>query len=137
MPKPTQLTSLGATAPRATGSRGAEASLRLARGLAACSDLLHGAKRNSGSLARALGALVRKGGLLRAAIFLNHDDPEQGLGLSLFAEAQGNGSSPLTTPAPGQQFGYAALGLGRLAQDLFKGNVLHGASADFPQPERP
>ncbi len=137
MPKPPQRTSLGAAVPRAASSRGGEASLRLARGLAACSDLLHGARRNGGSLARALSALVRKGGLSRAAIFLNHDDPEHGLGLSLFAEAQGNGCAPLRNPAPGQPVSYTALGLGRLAQDLFKGSALHGASADFPEPERP
>jgi len=137
MPKPSKRTSLGTAAPRATSSRGADASLRLARGLAACSDLLHGARRNGGTLARALAALARKGGLSRAAIFLNHDDPEHGLGLSLFAEAQGNGTQPLTTPAPGEQVGYAAMGLGRLAQDLFKGNVLHGSSTDFPESERP
>jgi len=137
MPKPPQRTNLGAAAPRAAASRGNEATLRLARGLAACSELLHGARRNGGGLARALGALARKGGLARAALFLNHDDPEHGLGLSLFAEAQGNGSAPLKSPAPGRQVGYAALGLGRLAQDLFKGSVLHGASADFPEAERP
>ncbi len=137
MPKPPQRTSLGAAAPRAASSRAGEGSLRLARGLAACSDLLHGARRNGGSLARALGALVRKGGLLRAAVFLNHDDPQHGLALSLMAEAQGSGCAPLTSPAPGQPVGYAALGLGRLAQDLFKGNALHGVSADFPEPERP
>jgi PAS domain S-box-containing protein len=137
MPKPPQRTSLGAATPRAAGARGGEASLRLARGLAACSDLLHGAKRTGGGLARALKALVRTGGLTRAALFLNHDDPEQGLALSLLAEAQGNGCAPLASPAPGRQVGYAALGLGRLAQDLFKGSALHGASADFPEPERP
>jgi two-component system, cell cycle sensor histidine kinase and response regulator CckA len=137
MPKPPQRTSLGTAAPRAASSRGGEASLRLARGLAACSDQLHGARRSGGSLARALKALVRTGGLCRAALFLNHDDPDHGLALSLFAEAQGNGCEPLNSPAPGQQVGYADLGLGRLAQDLFKGNALHGASADFPSSERP
>lgn len=99
--------------------------------------MLHGAKRNGGSLARALGALVRKGGLTRAAVFLNHDDPERGLALSLLAEAQGNGTPPLAYPPLGQQVGYATLGLGRLAQDLFKGNALHGTSDDFPASERP
>jgi two-component system cell cycle sensor histidine kinase/response regulator CckA len=137
MPKPPQRTSLGSAAPRTASPRGGEASLRLARGLAACSDLLHGARRNGGNLARALGALVRKGGLSRAALFLNHDDPERGLAFSLFAEAQAGGCAPLLSPAPGQAVCYAALGLGRLAQDLFKGSALHGASTDFPEPERP
>jgi len=137
MPKPPQRTSPGAAAPRAAGAHGGDASLRLARGLAACSDLLHGAKRNGGGLARALKALARTGGLSRAALFLNHDDPEHGLALSLLAEAQGNGCEPLASPAPGRQVGYTALGLGRMAQDLFKGNALHGASADFPEAERP
>ncbi|MDQ7835068.1 MAG: ATP-binding protein [Humidesulfovibrio sp.] len=137
MPKPSQRTSPGTSAPRATNGRGGDVSLRLARGLAACSDMLHGAKRNGGSLARALGALVRKGGLTRAAVFLNHDDPERGLALSLLAEAQGNGTPPLAYPPLGQQVGYATLGLGRLAQDLFKGNALHGTSDDFPASERP
>ncbi len=136
MPKPPQRTSLDPAAPRAASSQGRETTLRLARGLAACSDLLHGARR-SGGLTRALKALVRTAKLSRAALFLNHDDPEHGLGLSLAAEAQGNGSAPLALPGSGQSSTYAALGLGRLAHDLFKGSALHGLSTDFPESERP
>ena len=137
MPKPPKRTSLDTAAPKAAGSRSREPSLRLARGLAACSDLLHGARRNGGGLVRALKALVRSAGLSRAALLLNHDDPEHGLGLSLDVEAQARGQAPLVRPASGKPSTYAALGLGRLAQDLFKGNVLHGLSTDFPESERP
>ncbi len=137
MPKPLPHTTRDPAGPKAAGQRGNGACLRLARGLAACSDLLHGPGRNGGLTARALKALVRGGGLLRAALFFNHDHPEHGLSLSLAAEAQGNGVTPLISPAPGGSVTYSALGLGRLAQDLFKGGVLHGASLDFPESERP
>ncbi|MBU1229877.1 MAG: response regulator [Proteobacteria bacterium] len=136
MPKPPQRTSLDHAAPKAGRAQGREATLRLARGLAACSDLLHGAKR-SGGLGRILKALVRVAGLSRVALFLNHEDPEHGLGLSLAAESPAAGSAPLASPAPGRPVTYTALGLGRLAQDMFKGNALQGLSADFPEAERP